>query len=86
MLVEVAGQEHCAYKPCGQLDFLPFTCPSCKKKFCHEHAAEKEHGCDKLARIKVDEIGLRDGAHKKERCSLQSCQTVLNETNAFLCK
>lgn len=37
--------KHCAEKTCKQLDFLPFTCDSCKQIFCLEHRTYADHNC-----------------------------------------
>ncbi|KAI5064135.1 hypothetical protein GOP47_0020805 [Adiantum capillus-veneris] len=38
---------HCNQDDCHQLDFLPFTCDSCKKTFCLEHRSYSAHNCTK---------------------------------------
>lgn len=35
----------CHLELCGQLDFLPFRCPSCKHTFCTEHRLQAAHSC-----------------------------------------
>ena len=37
--------KQCSLLNCKQLDFLPFTCPSCKNVFCHEHRKYATHKC-----------------------------------------
>ena len=37
--------EQCDWKECGQLDFLPIKCYSCKNKFCTEHFQYENHEC-----------------------------------------
>ncbi|KAI9004643.1 hypothetical protein BC832DRAFT_557649 [Gaertneriomyces semiglobifer] len=39
--------KHCAFTGCSQLDFLPFTCGSCKEFFCLEHRTPIAHHCEK---------------------------------------
>lgn len=36
---------HCSMKDCHQLDFLPYKCDYCQKKFCETHRLYKSHGC-----------------------------------------
>lgn len=38
---------HCQDPECNQLDFLPFTCDSCRKVFCLDHRSYKSHNCPK---------------------------------------
>ncbi|KAL6520316.1 Zinc finger AN1 domain-containing stress-associated protein 12 [Orobanche minor] len=38
---------HCQHSDCHQLDFLPFTCNSCRKVFCLDHRSYKSHNCPK---------------------------------------
>ncbi|KAH6611868.1 hypothetical protein C7974DRAFT_406448 [Boeremia exigua] len=42
--VENIGR-HCQLEYCGQLDFLPFPCASCKKYYCLDHRSETAHAC-----------------------------------------
>ena len=35
--------ENCAFRGCGQLDFLPFVCRGCAQTFCLDH--RNDHGC-----------------------------------------
>ena len=37
--------EQCDWKECGQLDFLPIKCYSCKNKFCTDHFQYENHEC-----------------------------------------
>ncbi|KAF2995059.1 hypothetical protein E8E13_001833 [Curvularia kusanoi] len=37
--------KHCELEYCGQLDFLPFPCQSCKKHYCLDHRSETAHKC-----------------------------------------
>eukprot|EP00026_Physarum_polycephalum_P020668 Phypoly_transcript_23405.p1 GENE.Phypoly_transcript_23405~~Phypoly_transcript_23405.p1 ORF type:complete len:173 (+),score=21.36 Phypoly_transcript_23405:60-521(+) len=37
---------HCSLPDCKQLDFLPFNCESCHKKFCGDHRKEVDHHCE----------------------------------------
>ena len=38
--------EHCHYKYCKQLDFLPFQCDGCKFKFWKDHRRYEDHECE----------------------------------------
>ncbi|KAL2005891.1 hypothetical protein VTN00DRAFT_10384 [Thermoascus crustaceus] len=42
--LEAIGR-NCQFEFCGQLDFLPFRCESCKGTFCLEHRTETAHKC-----------------------------------------
>ncbi|KAJ5329109.1 hypothetical protein N7452_009499 [Penicillium brevicompactum] len=42
--LETIGR-HCQYEYCGQLDFLPFRCESCRSTFCLDHRSETAHQC-----------------------------------------
>ncbi|KAI0561433.1 Zinc finger domain containing protein [Gracilaria domingensis] len=35
----------CALASCRTLDYLPFTCSSCSRKFCQTHAQPADHAC-----------------------------------------
>ncbi|KAM7268270.1 hypothetical protein ACFE04_010436 [Oxalis oulophora] len=37
--------KHCHLADCRLLDFLPFTCDSCRQVFCLEHKNYKSHDC-----------------------------------------
>ncbi|CAB4377286.1 uncharacterized protein OCT59_006162 [Rhizophagus irregularis] len=37
--------ENCSFKGCSQLDFLPFWCGSCGKKYCLDHRYPNSHEC-----------------------------------------
>lgn len=36
---------HCSLPECKLLDFLPYNCESCHKKFCGDHRKEVDHQC-----------------------------------------
>ncbi|KAF1983294.1 hypothetical protein K402DRAFT_338600 [Aulographum hederae CBS 113979] len=42
--VEAIGS-HCQMAFCGQLDFLPFRCDSCRGTYCLDHRSETAHAC-----------------------------------------
>ncbi|KAJ2720730.1 zinc finger, AN1-type domain [Coemansia sp. Cherry 401B] len=37
--------EQCNLRDCQELDFLPFTCQYCKKRFCEAHWRAADHSC-----------------------------------------
>ena len=39
------GAAHCDEPGCHQLDFLPFTCPKCRRTFCLDHRDSAHHRC-----------------------------------------
>jgi len=43
--------KHCDHPECHLLDFLPFTCDSCKSTFCLDHHKYADHDC-KIGRAK----------------------------------
>eukprot|EP00002_Diphylleia_rotans_P026063 TRINITY_DN5178_c0_g1_i3.p1 TRINITY_DN5178_c0_g1~~TRINITY_DN5178_c0_g1_i3.p1 ORF type:complete len:189 (+),score=24.55 TRINITY_DN5178_c0_g1_i3:51-617(+) len=36
---------HCSFSECRQLDFLPYTCDACNRKYCQEHRTYTAHRC-----------------------------------------
>lgn len=42
-LIEVGHR--CSMNGCNHMDFLPFKCQHCRKKFCSDHFSYKEHNC-----------------------------------------
>eukprot|EP01098_Paradermamoeba_levis_P002256 TRINITY_DN1265_c0_g1_i1.p1 TRINITY_DN1265_c0_g1~~TRINITY_DN1265_c0_g1_i1.p1 ORF type:complete len:122 (+),score=15.50 TRINITY_DN1265_c0_g1_i1:131-496(+) len=42
---------HCDKKDCKQLDFLPFRCEGCQKKFCLEHRKLEDHDCEHANKV-----------------------------------
>ena len=43
--------ENCAFRGCGQLDFLPFVCKGCARTFCLDH--RNDHGCGHVAQVRT---------------------------------
>lgn len=81
--------QHCQYEYCNDLDFLPFLCQSCGRRFCLEHRTELSHKCSnagawaerrRLAQQAKPSIGggkqLRDKVSEKP-CATPSCKTVV---------
>lgn len=80
----------CQYEYCRQLDFLPYQCQSCWRRFCAEHRQEDDHRCankgawaarNRQRELAKPSIGegrpLRDVAGTQGRpCASPGCQTV----------
>ncbi|KAJ5273568.1 hypothetical protein N7478_008693 [Penicillium angulare] len=78
---------HCQFEYCGQLDFLPFRCESCRSTFCLDHRSETAHKCPREG-----EWARRRNANQKEnlpapekpniynsdQCYQVSCKTLIN--------
>ncbi|PWA00071.1 hypothetical protein BB558_003883 [Smittium angustum] len=43
--------EHCSNKDCNRLDFLPYKCEYCNKKFCENHWKANDHSCENQHKI-----------------------------------
>lgn len=71
--LEAIGAQ-CEYAPCRQLDFLPFLCHSCKKKYCLEHRTEDGHACSKKGAWASSK---RAGEDNKSSSSPTSRPTIL---------
>ncbi|KAE9554702.1 hypothetical protein FO519_002112 [Halicephalobus sp. NKZ332] len=63
--------EHCSVKDCNILDFLPFSCPLCEKKFCVSH--HLNHGCNLEELRKNDEIRTVNGRSLFVKCGFEDC-------------
>ncbi|KAL9270753.1 Zinc finger AN1 and C2H2 domain-containing stress-associated protein 16-like protein [Drosera capensis] len=37
--------KHCFVEDCKQIDFLPFTCDTCRQVFCLDHRSYSQHNC-----------------------------------------
>lgn len=46
-MAELVGT-HCAHPPCNALDFLPLSCPLCRRPFCALHSTPPTHLCSQL--------------------------------------
>ncbi|CAK7270087.1 hypothetical protein SEPCBS57363_003924 [Sporothrix epigloea] len=80
---------HCQYEYCGQLDFLPFFCQSCRKTFCLDHRSETAHHCANegawaARRRQAQQAKLSAGADRTMRdyvtqkpCASSACKTVV---------
>lgn len=59
--------EHCAYRACGTLSFLPIACPQCTARFCEKHAQPEQHACVRPLRVPTPCDTMR------RRCELPGC-------------
>lgn len=83
---------HCQYEYCGQLDFLPFHCGSCKKTYCLEHRSEVAHTCPRAGAFARERDGLssassntptqRPNVFNSDQCTHVSCKTLINTTTS----
>ncbi|OJJ33174.1 hypothetical protein ASPWEDRAFT_114591 [Aspergillus wentii DTO 134E9] len=79
---------HCQFEYCGQLDFLPFRCESCRSTFCLEHRSESAHRCARAgewARRRNNTNNQNAGLatekptiYNSDQCSHLSCKTLIN--------
>ena len=53
-LLEVGHQ--CSSQYCNLVDFLPFKCQHCERKFCGEHYLPTSHNCDKYDERKHNRV------------------------------
>lgn len=86
---------HCQYEYCGQLDFLPFHCGSCKKTYCLEHRSEVAHTCPQAGAFARQRDGLpspsssssstptqKPTVFNSDQCTHVSCKTLINTTTS----
>ncbi|KAL1998936.1 hypothetical protein VTN02DRAFT_5319 [Thermoascus thermophilus] len=94
--LEAIGR-NCQFEFCGQLDFLPFRCESCKGTFCLEHRTETAHHCthagewarrrNAAASTNGSASPLASSASQKptvynaDQCSHPSCRTLIDTLN-----
>ncbi|KAH8690913.1 AN1 zinc finger protein [Talaromyces proteolyticus] len=80
---------NCQYEFCGQLDFLPFRCESCRGTYCLEHRTESAHKCShpgEWAKRKRADNGVNTTSSAKakatvyntDQCSHPSCKSLIN--------
>ncbi|KAI9729747.1 MAG: hypothetical protein M1834_006698 [Cirrosporium novae-zelandiae] len=81
---------HCQAEFCGQLDFLPFKCLSCKKTYCLDHRTETAHKCPHAgewaaARRKANASSSMTSIPSQKptlatakQCSHPKCKTYIN--------
>ncbi|KAK9480891.1 hypothetical protein V1514DRAFT_275294 [Lipomyces japonicus] len=82
--------DHCAFRTCHRLDFLPFTCPDCKANYCLDHRTATAHDCrpapgkqqssnSSKSRLLTGPQKL-GGSDRQVKCFLTNCKTVINTT------
>lgn len=83
---------HCQFEYCGQLDFLPFRCESCRSTFCLDHRSETAHKCPRAgewarrntAKENSSPSGTTATATQKpniynsDQCAHLSCKTLIH--------
>ena len=86
--LEAIGR-HCQYEYCGQLDFLPFRCESCRSTFCLDHRSETAHKCahaGEWARRRNANTNTNENRappqkpniYNTDQCYHVSCKTLIN--------
>ncbi|OKL62267.1 hypothetical protein UA08_02732 [Talaromyces atroroseus] len=88
--LEAIGR-NCQYEFCGQLDFLPFRCESCRGTFCLEHRTETAHKCThagewarrKRASNNSTTTGrsaptVKSSVYNSDQCSHPQCKLLIN--------
>lgn len=65
---------HCQFEYCGQLDFLPFRCESCRSTYCLDHRSETAHRCAHAG----EWARRRNGATQQENRSVPEKPTIYN--------
>ncbi|KAJ5225485.1 hypothetical protein N7468_006710 [Penicillium chermesinum] len=78
---------HCQFEYCGQLDFLPFRCESCRSTFCLDHRSETAHKCPRAgewARRRNGPLSenrpapVKPNIYNSTQCYHVSCKTLIN--------
>lgn len=79
---------HCQFEYCGQLDFLPFRCESCKSTFCLDHRSETAHRCARAGEWARRRNGTnqqenrtapeKPNIYNSEQCYHVACKTLIN--------
>lgn len=86
--LEAIGR-NCQYEFCGQLDFLPFRCESCRGTYCLDHRTETAHKCahaGEWARKRREAAAGDVSAKPKQKatvyntdqCSHPTCKSLIN--------
>ncbi|KAJ5543126.1 hypothetical protein N7461_009129 [Penicillium sp. DV-2018c] len=85
--LETIGR-HCQYEYCGQLDFLPFRCESCKGTYCLDHRTETAHQCPRAgewARRRAGPVNTENipppqkpSIYNTDQCAHVQCKTLIN--------
>ncbi|KAJ6015672.1 hypothetical protein N7540_010263 [Penicillium herquei] len=78
---------HCQFEYCGQLDFLPFRCESCRSTYCLDHRSETAHKCPRAgewARRRAANNQenrtptVKPNIYNSDQCYEVSCKTLIN--------
>ncbi|KAJ9492807.1 hypothetical protein VN97_g408 [Penicillium thymicola] len=81
---------HCQYEYCGQLDFLPFRCESCRSTYCLDHRTETAHQCPREGewarrRNGTNNTGQENRSapekpsiYNTDQCAHTQCKTLIN--------
>ncbi|KAJ5090508.1 hypothetical protein N7532_009192 [Penicillium argentinense] len=78
---------HCQFEYCGQLDFLPFRCESCKSTFCLDHRSETAHKCTHAGEWARRRTGItqenrtapeKPNIYNSDQCAHVLCKTLIN--------
>ncbi|CRG92781.1 hypothetical protein PISL3812_09848 [Talaromyces islandicus] len=89
--LEAIGR-NCQYEFCGQLDFLPFRCESCRGTYCLDHRTETAHKCAhagewarKRREAAAGTFGTTNAKAKAkatvyntDQCSHPTCKSLIN--------
>lgn len=78
---------HCQFEYCGQLDFLPFRCESCRSTYCLDHRSETAHKCPNAGEWARRRAGTnqenrvapeKPNIYNSDQCYHTSCKTLIN--------
>ncbi|KAJ5207085.1 Zinc finger AN1-type [Penicillium cf. griseofulvum] len=80
---------HCQYEYCGQLDFLPFRCESCRGTYCLDHRTETAHQCPREGEWARRRNGAntshenrtapeKPSIYNTDQCAHTQCKTLIN--------
>lgn len=81
---------HCQYEYCGQLDFLPFRCESCRSTYCLDHRTETAHQCPREGEWARRRNGTNNtnqenrtapekpSIYNTDQCAHTQCKTLIN--------
>lgn len=80
---------NCQFEYCGQLDFLPFKCGSCKATYCLEHRSETAHKCSRAGEWARQREGSNAASessaptqkptiYNSDQCAHVVCKTLIN--------
>ncbi|KAL3126452.1 putative AN1-type zinc finger protein [Cryptosporidium hominis] len=82
----------CSNMECNLIQFLPFECIKCRKKFCIEHVNSGKHMCESKGDYLELDNGFKRKFEEKEKapvnCSMNDCSNVgiiCRKCNKMLC-